>query len=469
MCRWIVLRDSFRSVEKTVLESWKQWFPKGYPGSTWAGGNDRPVTHILRFRGNDGIRVEVITEFAGLNENSVEVLMKGREYSGGWLNEFDTHSPGAIEDMEQRVGRYPRADILLTVAELEQLSKDMGQTIRSGQRMALVIGDMNAPTFDNHAYKTWVKNIHNTPGRRFYKQPSGRSADAENRFKLPADYYDRVVANQEESFIRRMVDNEFGYSRSGKPVYEAFDRTRHVAAREIGFDPNLELIIGVDISTNTLNPAAVFMQVKAPGRIVIIDELAPGHGTGSARFAEALKQRIEERYSEATKIRIFCDPASQYGGDREGGQLAAIDMVSIVLGLPVLIPANGSNELGMRLDAVKAELRGHMEKDTHLLICPVRCPETLEGFDGKYRYKRRPESASTDYEDQPEKTHPHSDLHDGLQYGVLGIRGRVGALRGAAGTDPGKQKGSGGWGGSAGQKRTGNVHRGGFNVHKVGQ
>ncbi|MDZ7824081.1 MAG: hypothetical protein U5K75_08615 [Ahrensia sp.] len=45
MCRWVVLRDSFRSAEKTVLESWKQWFHKNYPSSTWAGGNDRPVTH----------------------------------------------------------------------------------------------------------------------------------------------------------------------------------------------------------------------------------------------------------------------------------------------------------------------------------------------------------------------------------------------------------------------------------------
>jgi hypothetical protein len=33
--------------------------------------------------------------------------MKGREYSGGWLNELDTHAEGALDDMEQRVGRYP--------------------------------------------------------------------------------------------------------------------------------------------------------------------------------------------------------------------------------------------------------------------------------------------------------------------------------------------------------------------------
>jgi hypothetical protein len=466
MCRWIVLRDSFRSAEKTVLESWKQWFPKGYPGSSWAGGNDRPVTHTLRFRGQDGVRVEAITEFAGLGENSIETLMKGREYSGGWLNEFDTHAEGALEDMEQRVGRYPMADNLLTVKELEELSRELGHVIQSGQRKALVIGDLNAPTLDNHAYKTLVTNIHKTPDRAFFCQPSGLSAEAENRHKLEPDYYDRLVRNQDPSFVMRMVENKFGYSRSGKPVYEGFERSRHVARREIGFDPSLELIIAIDVSMNTLNPAATFLQVKAPGRIAAIDELYMGHGVGAARFGEALKQLIDERYFEAIKIRVFADPAAQYGADREAGQLTALETIAIILGLPLLIPAGGSNELGGRLDAVKAELRGYLEPNTHLIICPVRCPILIEGFEGKYRYKRRPERASAEYEDAPEKNHPHSDIHDSLQYGVQGVRGRVGSLRNAAGADrvPGKG-GSSIWSSQKGKPGG----KGSFDVHRVGR
>lgn len=465
MCRWIVLRDSFRSAEKTVLESWKQWFPKGYPGSSWAGGNDRPVTHTLRFRGQDGVRVEAITEFAGLGENSIETLMKGREYSGGWLNEFDTHAEGALEDMEQRVGRYPMADSLLTVKELEELSRELGHVIQSGQRKALVIGDLNAPTLDNHAYKSLVTNIHETPDRAFFRQPSGLSDEAENRHKLEPDYYDRLVRNQDPSFVMRMVENKFGYSRSGKPVYEGFERSRHVAPREIGFDPALELIIAIDVSMNTLNPAATFLQVKAPGRIAVIDELYLGHGVGAARFGEALKQRIDERYADAIKIRVFADPAAQYGADKEGGQLTALETIAIILGLPLLIPAGGSNELGGRLDAVKAELRGYLEPNTHLIICPVRCPFLIEGFEGKYRYKRRPERSSAEYEDAPEKNHPHSDIHDSLQYGVQGVRGRVGSLRNAAGADrsPGSGKSSG-WGSKSGKSGSG-----GFDVHRVGR
>lgn len=447
MCRWIVLRDTFRSAEKTVLESWKQWFPKTYPGSSWAGGNDRPVTHTLRFIGTDGIRLEAVTEFAGLNENDIETLMKGREYSGVWLNELDTHAPGALDDAEQRVGRYPMKSLMIEA---------------DAPRRGFVIGDMNAPTLDNWTYEVLV--INRGPDRAFHQQPSGSSAEAENRFNLESDYYDRIIRNQEKHFVRRMVDNKFGYSRAGKPVYEGFDREIHVAKSEIGFVPGLELVIGVDTSTNSLNPAAVFKQVLPPGRIAAIDELYLGHGVGSARFGEALKLRIEERYSEATTIRIFIDPAAEHGGDKEGGQLAAMDIIAMITGLPVLIPANGSNELGLRLDAVKGELRGYLEPDTTMLICPVRCPLLIRAMEGKYRYKKKPATASFEYEEKPEKTHPESDICDADQYGTLGIRGRVGSLRGAAGLDrlPG-QSGASGWNGQGGGGSGGS-----FDVHKVG-
>ncbi|MDZ7824080.1 MAG: hypothetical protein U5K75_08610 [Ahrensia sp.] len=294
---------------------------------------------VLRFMGADGVRIEAITEFAGLGENSIETLMKGREYSGSWLNETDTHAEGALDDVEGRVGRYPRKDLLLTVEELEELSRKNGYRINSGQRYGLVIGDFNAPTLDNPVYKIFVKNIQNTPDRRFYRQPGGMEENAENRHKLELNYYERIAANQEASTVMRIVHNKFGYSRAGKPVYEGFDRTRHVALQPIAFNPALELIIGIDGSMNTLNPAAVFGQVHAPGRIAIIDELQMGHGVGAARFAEAIKQKLDMDYPSASiKIRLYVDPAAAYGADKEGGQMTFLETLAIILGLPVLLP-----------------------------------------------------------------------------------------------------------------------------------
>lgn len=463
MCRWIVLRDTFRSVEKTVLESWKQWFPKGYPGSTWAGGNDRPVTHALRFMGQDGVRVEAITEFAGLGEMNVGDLMKGREYSGAWLNEIDTHAAGALDDMEQRVGRYPKADIILTDAQLIDLGRKLGHPVVSGgSRMRFVIGDMNAPTIDNWTFPVLVTE--RKPDRSFHQQPSGRSAEAENRFNLEPDYYQRIIDNQEEYFIRRMVDNKFGYSRAGKAVYASFEPNRNIAPSIIRPDQNIDLHIGIDISMNSLSPAGAFLQPRAPGRIVVLDELYLGHGVGAARFGEGLQQKLASDYPniEPRRVKLWADPASQYGADREGGQLTALETISIILGIPVLVPANGSNELGMRLDAVRAEIRGYLEPESWLWVSP-NCKVAVEGFLGGYKFKKKKESASSEFEDLPDKSHPISDVQDAIQYGVLGIRGRTGAMHGAA---SGRSQGnSSSWRSQSGGRKG---HAGGFDPHKAG-
>jgi hypothetical protein len=139
-----------------------------------------------------------------------------------------------------------------------------------------------------------------------------------------------------------------------------------------------------------------------------------------------------------------------------------METIAMILGHPILIPGSGSNELGMRLDAVKTELRGYHEPNSELQICPEKCPLLLEGFDGKYRYKRRKETASTEFEEQPEKTHPHSDLQDGLQYLVIGFRGRVGVIRGAADREREQGKSR-----SPGPSRS-PWGRGGFDPHKAG-
>lgn len=445
MSRWLVLRDTFRNAEKSLLESWKRWFPKSYPGSSWAGGNDRPVTHVLRFYGRDGVRIEMITEFAGLNEHDIETMMKGREYDGVWLNELDTHADGALEDGEMRVGRYPSKNLLLD---------------RDAPRNAIVIGDMNAPLIDNWTYEKLVRNVRD--GRILYEQPSGTADDAENLFALEPDYYERLLATLDEEDAQRMVHNRFGYSRAGKAVFPSFDRRRHVAHQAIPFNPDLGLIVGVDTSINTLNPAAVFLQNRA-GRLVAIDELyADEHGVGATRFAERLNQRIQERYAEARTIRIFADPAAEHGADSEGGQLDAMQKIALITGFPVLMPFGGSNELGMRLDAVKTELRGYQEPETHILFCPKGCPTLIMAIEGKYRYRKKTGPGDDKWDDEPEKKHPWSDLADALQYGIGGIRGRTAAQRLAAGVrERSAGETSGPWGKTA--------RRGGFDVHRVGR
>jgi hypothetical protein len=156
MCKAIVLRDTFRNLERTVLKSWQNWFSKKLPGSSWTGGNDRPATHTLRFRGGTASRSRRSPNLPASTTSTSRRLLKGSEYSIIWLNEVDTHA-GALDEVEGRVGRYPMPSIMLTQEELKELSRVLKRPIVSEQRrLAVVMGDMNAPTIDNWTYKALV-------------------------------------------------------------------------------------------------------------------------------------------------------------------------------------------------------------------------------------------------------------------------------------------------------------------------
>ena len=141
--RFVVVRTSFRDAERTVLNSWKQWFPRTYPGSSWSGGNDRPATHILRWRLPNGLKVEAETIFLGIGDQSIEDILRGLEISGGWMNEADTLAANVLRYIEQRTGRYPKKEDLAD---------------QTAKRMRTVLGDYNAPDMDNWTYEQLVEN-----------------------------------------------------------------------------------------------------------------------------------------------------------------------------------------------------------------------------------------------------------------------------------------------------------------------
>ena len=400
--RFVVVRTSFRDAERTVLNSWKQWFPKTYAGSTWSGGNDRPATHVLRWRVPNGLKVEAETIFLGIGDQSIEDILRGLEISGGWMNEADTLAANVLRYIEQRTGRYPKKEDLADP---------------NAKRARTVLGDYNAPDMDNWTYDQLVENP--APHRKLYMQPSGLSPLAENLSRLEPDYYAKIVAAEPDWYVRRFVHNKYGYSREGLPVYRSFDQTRHIASAKLDPVEGLPLLIGMDAA---LHPAAILGQPMPNGQIRITDELVPGQGFGASRFAEMLLDLLDRRYAMCTDIRAWADPASQYGADREGGELAWIETMQEALHMPILIPANGSNELGLRLGAVEQELTHFIDGHTPRLLISPHCKILNRGFMSGYRFKKL-SVGSEKFSLQPEKN-DYSHPHDGLQYLVLGYRGR---------------------------------------------
>jgi hypothetical protein len=419
----VIVRDTYRSAAKSTLVSWQEWFPKTTPGGNWTGGDDRPVTHVLRGELPDGTRFEATTEVVGLNGNRVEAVMRGKNFSSAWINEASDLPRDVLTYLSQRLGRFP------------QIS-----TLQGRQPFAQLIMDFNAPDNDH-----WLKSVcidDPLPGLAFYQAPPGmvRRADgsyalnplAENVRALPANYYQNMVAAEEDWYIRRFVMNEWGYSRDGLPVYaEYFDERIHVAKAPLKPDLSRALMVGIDGSTAGLRPAAVLFQVMGDGGIRVYREIVPGQGYGAARFADLVMAEISAGFSGAPALSVWADPASQYGADREGGQMAFCDIVSTILGVPVMIPFNGSNEIGLRLEAVKNELRpGGLRPP--LLIDPS-CKMLIRGFASNYRFKRRAPHSSTPWDVVPDKSAASADVHDALQYGIGGVRGLRGVVAQSSG------------------------------------
>ncbi len=419
----IVVRNTYRSAAKSTLVSWQEWLPKNFPGSTWTGGDDRPVTHVIRGALPDGTKFEATTEVIGLNGNRIEEVLRGKPFSSAWINEASDLPRDVLPFVSQRMGRFPKKS-----------------TLQGREPFAQLIMDFNAPDNDH-----WLKEVcvdKPLSGLAYYQQPPGMrrmgegryaiNPNAENVKALPANYYQTMCATEEDWYIRRFVMNEWGYSRDGLPVYaDYFDERAHVARAPLKPDLSRPVLLGLDGSTAGLRPAAVLAQITGEGGLRVLREVVPGQGYGAARFAELVMAEIGSTFAGVPGISVWADPASQYGADREGGQLAFSDIVGMILNAPVQIPFNGSNEIGLRLQGVKNELKpGGLRPP--LLIDPS-CRMLIRGFASNYRFKKRPPNSATPWDVVPDKTTPSADVHDALQYLIGGVRGTRGVVNQAAG------------------------------------
>lgn len=411
----VVVRDSYRTLEKTTMASWFQWFPKDHPGWDFTGGNDRPAVHTLRYRRPDNRPVESIVEFVGIGDKRVEDILRGWEGSWAWMNEADLMSEDVLDYLTQRIRRYPSKRWLPQGVDAP----------------GMVMGDLNAPDVDSYVYRKFVEAL--PEGWRFYVQKGGLDPGAENLANLPRDYYQRMMAGKQDWWVRRFIHNRFGYSRFGHPVYPEFNEHLHVAPQELAPRRGLPLVIAMDAG---MSPAAVILQPLPDGQILLLEELVPGHGVGPARFAAGIVQLLTERYAGFEIRAAVADPAALYGADTEAGEMSWIETVGKAIGHPV-VPCF-TNEPSLRTEAVRLRLVSMIDgRRPGLLVSPV-CRKTIQGFAYGYRFENVKKDANAPFKERPEKN-DFSHVHDALQYGVLEIVGRYGVIEQAAkGGRPGR-------------------------------
>lgn len=391
--KYCVVRDTYRQLWKTTIPSWWTWINKKH--GHWSGAKDGPASHEINLPQADGTMLEFKIEFVAIGEHSAEDILRGYEPTGFYLNEMDLLAEDAYTYAVGRAGRYPPMR-------------------EGGPSWHGVVGDFNAPELD-----TWLHEMTlDVPeGVEIFRQPGGRAEGAENIANLPPDYYKKQIALNRKypNYIKRMIDNEAGYSNKGKPVYANFSHETHVAKTVLEFLPGYRLEVGLDAD---LHPAAVFFQVLPNGKKRVIGELVPGR-MGPTNFSRLLVDEIKREYPQAQweDIRCHCDPSAANGGD--GEDVSWLDKVREKTGLKI-IPAH-SNTLSARLDPIAESLLRLIDGVEPEFQVSPKCKIIIKGFNGGYRYSKITGSNSR-FGDKPEKN-DYSHPHDALQYVVMSVKG----------------------------------------------
>lgn len=408
-----VVRDTYRQLWKTTLQSWFRRVPRDV--GTFTGAENAPAAHRISFEIGTGTvdctMVDFIAEFGAIGENAVEDFMRGYEPTAWYLNELDLLAQAVLAYAQGRDGRYPEMD-------------DGGPTWRG------VLADCNAPEFENWLYMdpeidpasgkpkpgifTMTPEERAALGVELFVQPGGRDPAAENIENLTAGYYE-PAAGQSQAYIARMIDNKSGYSQAGKPVHPEFNSAKHVADHELRPLERVALVIGIDPRTN---PSAVFMQRLVNGQRRFIDEMQLEQNAGAHRFGERLAEMLHDRYGmlRPAEIRGVCDPSAQYGADKENGEQDWLEIVSRVSG--VRIDAATSNNIDRRRAALKLPLGKLVGAAEPAILISPRCRLLCAGLASGFRFRKLNLTGSLKYSDEVEKNN-YADVCEAAEYACL--------------------------------------------------
>jgi hypothetical protein len=405
-----VVRDNYRTLYRTTLESWFRVFPREFPGAKFEGGQDRPAKHRITFRTPRGQLVEMTVDFYAVGDHAIEDLLKGYEPSWVWINEADLLHERVPTFMYGRTGRNPpRAMLRNPEAHVPRQ----------------VFMDLNPPDVDHWIYRDFVEAPKD--GYELHQQPSGLSDEAENRLGVTKAYYEEMKRILPERDVVRFVHGRFGYSLSGKPVYPEFNEAFHASPTPLDVLPQTPLHAGYD---QGLSPAGILFQQAPNGQLRFLAEVVPEHGTGPSRFSEMWVAKLqEERFRGLPPGTHTADPAGFYGADRQNGELSWAETVALAIGRPIM-PAL-TQDVGIRLDSLRLPLTAAIDGRLPGVLLDPSCRMLRSGMAAQYKYPRQRQNQRDVYGDRPVKnewSHPV----EAAQYGVLGVRGRAGIISAAA-------------------------------------
>ena len=375
--RWACIRNTYPELKTTTIKSWHQWVPPFI--GRWVDSGP-PTHHILE----GDLDLEVL--FIALDRPDDIKKLLSMELTGAWVNEAREVPKAVIDGLTGRVGRYP--------------SVLMGGTEWSG-----IIADTNPPDNDHWWYKLAEED--RPEGWMFFRQPSGLSAEAENREHLPDGYYERQVAGKDPDWVKVYVHGEYGFVRDGKPIYPEYKDALH--CREFDLLPGSPIHIGIDFG---LTPAATFGQRTPMGQWRWHSELVT-EDMGAVRFAELLRAHVQTHYPGF--------PLGSISGDPAGDIRAQTDEVTpfqILRAAGVMAHPAPTNDFLKRRESVAVALSRLIDGQPGLMVHP-QCKMLRKGMAGGYNYRRLQVTGEERFHNVPDKN-IYSHVCEAAQYLMCG-------------------------------------------------
>lgn len=376
--RCAVIRNTAEQLKDTTIPSIQTWFP---PEVAEYMKTDKKM--VIRL---GDVELELL--FRALDDTNDVRKLLSLELSFAFMDEFREIPQAVYDAVQGRVGRYPSM-------------ANGGCFDDWGKPNHHVFGSTNPPDFGTF----WEELLTEPPDNcDVFFQPSGQSPEADWTENLIDGYYDNLAEGKSQDWIDVYIHAKFGKSLAGMPVFKAFDRERHVAKGELLAQGAGTLIIGVDAG---LSPAAVIGQLDYSGRLNILDSIATHDRIGMLRFArERLKPLLAKRFPGVPTL-IVVDPAAQ-----QRSQTDERTVKEVLQNEGFRVIAAKTNGIAARISAVDSYLTRTVDGKPAILF-DKRNADLIKALAGKYRYKTNQKG---DTDETPEKSHPHSDICDALQY-----------------------------------------------------
>lgn len=373
------LGQTYTQLKDTTIRTFMDWFPPKIFGEY------RVTDHTYLITQFPGIHLEVM--FRALDRPDQVSNLLSLEVTGAWFNEVREIAWTIIEAMDARIGRYPSG-------------RDGGASWYG------MIMDTNPPDEDSKLYKIFERV--RPEGWQIFKQPSGLSVHAENTKHLPKNYYVNLAKGKDPMYVRIYIHGQYGYLMKGKPVYEGFKDSVHVAPYPLEPIKGVPLIIGFDFG---LQPCCAIGQITPTGQLQIIDELV-SDGMG-------IKQFCLNQLNPLLRLKYFGMKVMGYG-DPSGVSRAQTDeqtcfevLHSKDIGL-VDVEEAYTNAITARVGSVEHFLNSMAFGEPLFILSPT-CKFIRRAMNGGYHYEKDPKSTGEDYKLQPVKNFD-SHIADALQY-----------------------------------------------------